>query len=82
MPDDQSKTTEERGDTCGGIFWVRATDGGWQASTPAEACAEIVRLRRGWLRVIQHENSCPATGGGCLDKRCGCIEEMELLAND
>ena len=44
--------------------------------------AEIVRLRRGWLRVIQQENSCPATGGGCLAKRCGCLEEMEVLAND
>ena len=44
--------------------------------------AEIKRLRRGWLRVIQQENSCPATGGGCLAKRCGCVEEMEVLANE
>jgi hypothetical protein len=44
--------------------------------------AEIKRLRRGWLRVIQHENQCPATGGGCLSKRCGCVEEMEVLANE
>ena len=44
--------------------------------------AEIKRLRRGWLRVIQQENSCPATGGGCLSKRCGCVEEMEVLANE
>ncbi len=44
--------------------------------------AEIKRLRRGWLRVIQQENQCPSTGGGCLAKRCGCVEEMELLANE
>jgi hypothetical protein len=43
---------------------------------------EVERLRRGWLRVIQAENSCPATGGGCLAKRCGCVEEMEILANE
>jgi len=40
------------------------------------------RLRRGWLRVIQQENQCPATGGGCLSQRCGCVEEMEMLANE
>ena len=44
--------------------------------------AEARRLRRGWLRVIQQENSCPATGGGCLAKRCGCLAEMEMLANE
>jgi hypothetical protein len=43
---------------------------------------EIGRLRRGWLRVIQMENSCPATGGGCLAKRCGCVAEMEMLAGE
>jgi hypothetical protein len=46
------------------------------------AADEIMRLRRGWLRVIQSENSCPVTGGGCFAKRCGCVEEMEMLAND
>jgi prepilin-type N-terminal cleavage/methylation domain-containing protein len=25
---------------------------------------------------------CPATGGGCLAKRCGCVAEMEMLANE
>ena len=44
--------------------------------------AEAQRLRRGWLRVIQQENSCPVTGGVCLAKQCGCVEEMELLANE
>ena len=43
---------------------------------------EIDRLRRAWLRVIQAENSCPASGGGCLAKRCGCVAEMELLIGE
>jgi hypothetical protein len=43
---------------------------------------ENARLRRGWLRVIQMENSCPATGGGSLAQRCGCVAEMEMLADE
>lgn len=39
-------------------------------------------MRRGWLRVIQAENSCPATGGGCLAKRCGCVAEQEMLMRE
>ena len=42
-------------------------------------CGEVVKLRRAWLSVIQAENSCPATGGGCFSKRCGCVAEMETL---
>jgi hypothetical protein len=44
--------------------------------------ADVKRLRRSWLATIQAENSCPVTGGGCLSKRCGCIEEMELLMRE
>lgn len=44
--------------------------------------AEIGRLRRGWLRAIQQENSCETTGQPCGAKRCACVEERELLAND
>lgn len=54
----------------------------WPHRLLHDARDEIVRLRRGWLRVIQQENSCPATGGGCLAKRCGCVAEMEMLANE
>jgi len=44
---------------------------------------EMLRdMRRGWLRVIQSENSCPATGDGCFAARCGCLAEQELLASD
>lgn len=63
---------------------LRAVRDWWRApgALAEEAAAEIVRLRRGWLRAIQMENSCPATGGGCLAKRCGCLAEMEMLANE
>lgn len=44
--------------------------------------AEIGRLRRAWLRVIQQENSCPATGDGCSAKRCGCAAEQEMLIRE
>jgi hypothetical protein len=44
--------------------------------------AEILLLRRAWLSVIQAENSCPATGGGCFSKRCGCLAEMDMLINE
>jgi len=40
------------------------------------------QLRRGWLTTIQAENSCPATGGGCFAKRCGCVEEINLLIRE
>jgi hypothetical protein len=39
------------------------------------------RLRAGWLRSIQAENSCAATGAPCREP-CGCVEEMEMLANE
>lgn len=62
---------------------------GWTRQDAAEAAdkieelkADTVRLRRAWLSVIQAENSCPATGGGCLAKRCGCQAEMEMLLNE
>lgn len=37
------------------------------------------RLRAAWLRVIQSENSCVATGKPCSARRCGCRGEQELL---
>jgi len=41
-----------------------------------------MRLQRGWLRVIQAENSCAVTGRPCDAKRCGCEAEREILANE
>jgi hypothetical protein len=43
---------------------------------------EIQRLTKGWLRAIQQENSCPATGVKCPGLLCACLIEMELLANE
>jgi hypothetical protein len=83
MSDDQSRMTFP-----GIVARLRAVDHMsvedcfLQSHLFAAAADEIDRLRRGWLRVIQQENSCPATGGGCLAKRCGCVEEMEMLANE
>lgn len=58
---------------------VRAGD---MARACAEALDEIDRLRRGWLRVIQQENSCTATGQPCAAKRCGCHAEQEMLVKE
>jgi hypothetical protein len=44
--------------------------------------AERDRLRRAFLGAIQRENLCPASGGGCLAKRCDCLAEMELLIGE
>jgi hypothetical protein len=43
---------------------------------------EVKLIRRAWLAVIQAENSCPPSGGGCLSKRCGCLAEMEAIIDD
>ena len=55
--------------------WARNPDG-------EEAAAEIERLRRGWLKVIQTENHCAVTGLPCKAKRCGCEAEREMLADE
>jgi glycine cleavage system H lipoate-binding protein len=52
------------------------------AETPRALAAERDALRRGWLTTIQVENSCNATGASCLAKRCGCVEEMEMLLRE
>lgn len=53
-----------------------------KATGYARGVDEIERLRRGWLRTIQGDNSCTVTGAPCAHKRCACVEERELLAND
>ena len=80
---DESKTTDllarlRQIDPSGGgvrTRWPRNPDG-------EEAPAEIDRLRRGWLKVIQTENQCAATGRPCPAKRCGCEAEREMLADE
>jgi hypothetical protein len=46
------------------------------------ARAEVERMREAWLRVIRAENSCTADGQCINAKRCGCIEEMEMLIRE
>jgi hypothetical protein len=52
------------------------------ASKLTEAQAQVARLRRGWLTTIQGENSCDGSGKPCDAKRCGCVEEMEMLLRE
>jgi hypothetical protein len=52
------------------------------ASQLQEANAQVARLRRGWLTTIQIENSCDGSGAPCGAKRCGCVEEMEMLLRE
>jgi len=40
--------------------------------------AENNRLRSGWLRSIQAENSCAATGKPCREP-CACVLEQAAL---
>ncbi len=52
------------------------------AATLRALVAERDRMRSAWLRVIQTENSCAATGTPCRPKRCGCEEEQNLLLQE
>jgi hypothetical protein len=77
---DTSAVLRRNGEWVADVPWVRHATA--LHETVLHAADEITRLRRGWLRVIQMENACPETGGGCLAKRCGCVAEMEMLANE
>ncbi len=44
--------------------------------------AAFILLRRAWLRVIQSENSCLATGQACATKWCGCEAEQLTLIEE
>lgn len=67
---------------------AQAECGAWRASAVDimdqrdAARAEAARLRRGWLATIQTENSCGASGSPCAAKRCGCVEELEMLLRE
>jgi hypothetical protein len=52
-----------------------------KATGYARGVEEIERLRRGWLRTIQGDNSCTVTGAPCAHEKCACVKEMELLSN-
>jgi hypothetical protein len=64
-----------------GDGWTRP-DAAIAAREIEQLRAEIQRLRRSWLSVIQAENNCPTPGGGCFAKRCGCLAEMDMLISE
>lgn len=72
----------ERDEAIATLAIYRAENGCTRGQRTTQWCGEAAKLRRAWLRVIQAENSCPASGGGCLAKRCGCVAEMEMLVNE
>lgn len=72
----------ERDEAVAALALYRAENGCTRGQRTTQWCGEASKLRRAWLRVIQAENSCPASGGGCLAKRCGCVAEMEMLINE
>lgn len=47
-----------------------------------ELIAVAERLRGGWLRAIQKENSCAVTGHPCAAGRCGCQAGQDALAQE
>jgi post-segregation antitoxin (ccd killing protein) len=72
----------ERAEAVAALALYRAENGCTRGQRTTQWCGEATKLRRAWLRVIQAENQCPASGGGCFAKRCGCLAEMELLIGD
>ena len=72
----------ERDEAIATLAIYRMEHGCTRGQRTTQWCGETSKLRRAWLRVIQAENSCPATGGGCLAKRCGCVVEMEMLVRE
>ena len=72
----------ERDEAVAALALYRAQHGCTRGQRTTQWCGEASKLRRAWLRVIQAENACPATGGGCLSQQCGCVVEMEMLMNE
>lgn len=72
----------ERDEAIAALALYRAENGCTRGQRTTQWCGEASKLRRAWLRVIQTENSCPPSGGGCLAKRCGCVAEMQMLIEE
>jgi len=72
----------ERDEAVAALTIYRSENGCTRGQRTTQWCGDATRLRRAWLRVIQAENQCPASGGGCLAARCGCLAEMELLIGE
>jgi hypothetical protein len=72
----------ERDEAAATLALYRMEHGCTRGQRTTQWCGEATRLRRAWLRVIQAENQCPASGGGCLSAVCGCLAEMEMLLGE
>jgi hypothetical protein len=70
--------TETTADLPATLREYRAATHGHLTATITLAADEIERLRAGWLRSIQAENSCAATGQPCRE-RCACVLEQVAL---
>ena len=80
--DEIERLLAERDEAVATLALYRAENGCTRGQRTTQWCGEATKLRRAWLRVIQAENQCPASGGGCLAKRCGCLAEMEMLIGE
>jgi hypothetical protein len=72
----------ERDEAVATLAIYRMEHGCTRGQRTTQWCGEATKLRRAWLRVVQAENQCPASGGGCLSAACGCLAEMELLIGE
>jgi hypothetical protein len=72
----------ERDKAVAALALYRAENGCTRGQTTTQWCGEASRLRRAWLRLIQRENHCPATGGGCFAEPCSCLGKMEKLVEE
>lgn len=72
----------ERDEAVAALALYRMENGCTRGQRTTQWCGEATKLRRAWLRVIQQENGCPPSGGGCLSKQCGCLAEMKLLIGE
>jgi hypothetical protein len=75
-----AEAIRERDEAIATLALYRAENGCTRGQRTTQWCGEASKLRRAWLRVIQLENGCPPSGGGCLSEQCGCIAEMQALS--
>lgn len=80
--DEIERLRAERDEAVATLALYRAENGCTRGQTTTQWCGEASRLRRSWLRLIQRENHCPVTGGGCFVEPCSCLGEMEKLVEE
>ena len=78
--DEIERLRAERDEAIATPALYRAENGCTRGQRTTQWCGEATKVRRAWLRVIQIENGCPASGGGCLAQQCACVAEMQALS--